>query len=245
MTQRYKTDLFLILVLLLLPLLLFAPVSLGNKTLLPADALYSFEPYQSALKIEEPQNPLLADLVLENYVWQRFIVKSVRAGQLPLWDPFLFTGHPFLANGQHSALYPLSLIFHLFSLPRAYGIFIAFQLGLAGISSYLLGRTMHATKLGAFLAGITFQFSGFLVVSVVHPMIVAAAAWLPLQLALVELTIRRRSFLRNERAMLPWAVVGAISIGLQMLAGHAEITYFSLLVVGTFAAWRLLHGILT
>ena len=30
-----------------------------------------------------------------------------------------------------------------------------------------------------------------------------------------------------------------------MLAGHAEITYFSLLVVGTFAAWRLLQGILT
>ncbi len=245
MIRRYKTDLFLILALLLLPLLLFAPVALGNKTLLPADTLYSFEPYQSALKIEEPQNPLLADLVLENYVWQRFIVKSVHAGQLPLWDPFLFTGHPFLANGQHSALYPLSLVFHLFPLPRAYGIFIVLQLGLAGISSYLLGRTMHATKLGAFLAGITFQFSGFLVVSVVHPMIVAAAAWLPLQLALVELTISRRSFLRAERAMLPWAVLGALSIGLQMLAGHAEITYFSLLVGGTFAAWRLLHGVLT
>ncbi|MEA3307985.1 MAG: flippase [Chloroflexota bacterium] len=245
MMQRYRTDLFLILALLLLPLLLFAPVSLGNKTLLPADTLYSFEPYQAAVKIEQPQNPLLADLVLENYVWQRFIVKSVRAGQLPLWDPFLFTGHPFLANGQHSALYPLRLVFHLFPLPRAYGIFIVLQLGLAGISSYLLGRTMHATRLGAFLAGITFQFSGFLVVSVVHPMIVAAAAWLPLQLTLVELTIRRRPFRHAERAMLPWAVCGALSIGLQMLAGHAEITYFSLLVVGTFAAWRLLHGVIT
>ncbi len=34
-----------ILVLLLLPLILFAPVTLGSRTLLPADNLFAFEPY--------------------------------------------------------------------------------------------------------------------------------------------------------------------------------------------------------
>ena len=234
-------------ILLLLPLLIFAPVTLGRNTLLPADALYTSEPFRSAALpgIERPHNPLLADLVLENYPWQRFIVESVRAGNLPLWDPFLFAGHPFFANGQHSALYPLSLVFHLFPLPRAYGIFIALQLGLAGIWMYLLGRTLGARRLGAFLAGITFQFSGFLVVSVVHPMIVAAASWLPLLLALTELTIQRRSFLKQGQSMLPWAILGAVALGLQLLAGHAEITYFTLLVLAAFAAWRLCYTALT
>ena len=69
-------------ILLLLPLLIFAPVTLGRNTLLPADALYTSEPFRSAAPppgIERPHNPLLSDLVLENYLWQRFIVESVRA----------------------------------------------------------------------------------------------------------------------------------------------------------------------
>ncbi len=242
--QRLKPDLPFLILLGLLPLLLFAPVTLGNRTLLPADALYTFEPFASAaaeLGVEEVQNGLLADLVLQNYVWQRFLRGAVQARELPLWDPYLFAGHPFLANGQHSALYPLSLVFHLLPLPRAYGVFITLQLGLAGIWMYALGRTLRASRLGALLGGITFQLSAFLVVSAVHPMIVAAASWLPLQLALIELTARRRPLLRQERAMLPWALLGALALGLQMLAGHAEIVYFSLLVMGAFAAWRLLH----
>ena len=36
----------MILVLLLLPLLWFAPQALGNKTLLPADNLYQYPPWQ-------------------------------------------------------------------------------------------------------------------------------------------------------------------------------------------------------
>ena len=242
--RRHTPDAVRLLLLLLLPLLIFAPVTLGNKTLLPADTLYTFEPFESsasAQNVGAPHNPLLADLVLENYVWQKFIVQAVQNGQLPLWDPFIFAGHPFLANGQHSALYPLSVVFHLLPIPRAYGIFITLQLGLAGIWMYVLSRTLRANRTGAFLAGIAFQFSGFLVVSVVHPMIVASASWLPLQLALIELTVRRAPFLKRERAMLPWAMLGAVAVGLQILAGHAEITYFSLLVMGAYAAWRLAH----
>ncbi len=242
--RRYWRDLVFLILLTVLPLLLFSSVSLGNKTLLPADALYQFEPYRSgASSFDNPtaHNPLLLDLVLENFVWKQFLVDSVRAGRLPLWNPYLFSGHPFFANGQHSALYPLTWIFFLIPIPRAFGVFIVLQLGIAGISMYLFGRTMQSTRLGAFVAGCIFQFSGFLIVSIVHPMIVAAASWLPLILALVDLTIRRARFLRRSRAMLPWAILGAIVLGIQILAGHAEMTYFSLLVTAAFGGWRLLY----
>ncbi|HNT78825.1 MAG TPA: hypothetical protein PKH77_27790, partial [Anaerolineae bacterium] len=246
MIRRFKYDALWGALLLLLPLLLFAPVTLGRQTLLPGDALYLFEPYRSLRDTAPtPQNPLLSDLVLENYPWKRFLVNSVQARELPLWDPYLFGGHPFLANGQHSALYPLTWLSLLLPLPRAFGVFMTLQLGLAGISMYLLGRTLHANHLGAFLAGVVFQLSGFLVISAVHPMIVAAASWLPLLLALVDLTVRRAPFFGTQRAMLPWALLGAIALGLEILAGHAEITYFTLLVMGMFAAWRLAHTALT
>ncbi|MFN2110818.1 MAG: hypothetical protein ACK2UI_14270, partial [Anaerolineae bacterium] len=235
-------------ILFILPLLLFAPVVLGNKTLLPADALYTTEPYRAAaesLGVTDVQNGLLTDLILQNYPWKRFLTTALAKRELPLWDPYIFAGHPFLANGQHAGLYPLTWIFFVLPLPRAFGVFIALQLGLAGISMYIFGRTVGANRLGAFLAGITFQFSGFLIVSVVHPMIVAAASWLPLLLALVDLTVRRARFLGQERTMLPWALLGAIALGLHILAGHAEATYFTLLVMGLFGAWRLAHTALT
>ncbi|HOT91265.1 MAG TPA: flippase [Anaerolineae bacterium] len=235
-------------ILLILPLLIFAPIVLGDKTLLPADALYTFAPYRAAadkMGMTEVQNGLVADLILQNYPWKRFLTTALQTRELPLWDPYIFAGHPFLANGQHSALYPLTWIFFLLPLPRAFGVFIALQLGLAGIAMYVLGRTIGANRLGALLAGATFELSGFLVVSVVHPMIVAAASWLPLLLTFVELTVRRARFMRQERAMLPWALGGALTLGLQIFAGHAEITYFALLVMAMFGAWRLIHTALT
>ncbi len=248
MRRRGLREMPWLLLLLLLPLLFFAPVALGSKTLLPADALYLFEPFASGaatMHVPAPHNPLLADLVLENYPWQRFLRQASQLHELPLWDPYIFAGHPFFANGQHSALYPLRMVvFALVPLWRAYGLFIALQLGLAGISMYLLGRVMKAPPYAAFLGGLVFQFSGFLIVSVVHPMIVAAASWLPLLLACIALTMRREPFLRGERAALPWALLGAGVLALLMLAGHAEITYFTLLVAAAFAGWLTLRGLL-
>ena len=228
--------------LFVLPLILFAPVALGPRTLLPADNLFTFEPYLSAateLGVGQPHNHLLNDLILENYAWKRFIVQSIQAGQLPLWNPYLFAGSPFLATGQHSVLYPLSAVFYILPLWRAFGLFTVIQLGLAGVSMYAFMRVLRVSRLGALVAGMTYQMSGFFVVSAVHPMIIAAAAWLPLTLASIELILQQRSFLRRP-ATIPWTVVGALSLGASALTGHAEVLYFSLLVSAFFTIWRLI-----
>jgi len=229
--------------LFLLPLILFAPVTLGSRTLLPADNLFAFEPYRSAaaeLDVGKPHNALLSDLILENYAWKRFIVQSIRARQLPLWNPYLFAGSPFLATGQHSVLYPLSVVFYTLPLWRAYGVFTVLQLGLAGLFMYTFARVLGTSRLGAAVAAMTFELSGFFVVSVVHPMIIAAAAWLPLILAAIELTVQQRPLL-GRPATVPWVIVGALALGCAVLAGHGEILYFSLLVSAFYALWRLGH----
>ncbi len=230
-------------ILLFLPLILFAPVVLDDRTLLPADALFLHQPYRAAaeeLGVGVPQNHLLADLILENYAWKRLLVEAIQARELPLWDPYVFAGHPFFANGQHSVLYPLSLVFYVLPLWRAYGVFTWLQLGLAGWWAYLLARTLGASRLGGLIAGITFQFSGFMLVSVVHPMIIAGSSWLPFILAMVERVIQQRPALGSRPSSLPWVLLGGMGLGCQMLAGHAENTYFVLLVTGAYAVWRLI-----
>ncbi len=248
--SNHLPDLGILLLLLFLPLLLYTPVALGTKTLLPADNLFLFEPYREAaadLGVDYPHNHLVSDLILQNYAWKGFILESIRndelslTDRLPLWDPYIFAGHPFQANGQHSALYPLSIVFYVLPLWRAYGIFAWLQLGLAGIFTYIFARVLGIRRLGGLIAGITFQLSGFMVVSSVpHPMIIAAASWLPLILAMVELIIQQQPALSQRPATLPWALLGAAALGFQMLAGHAENTGIVLLVTGVYAAWRLI-----
>ncbi len=240
---RFATALCVAL-LLLLPFSLFLSVTVGRATLLPVDNLFAWQPFHSlaaSLGVGTPQNGLLSDLILENYPWKRFILDSIHQGEIPLWNPYLFAGIPFLAAGQHSALYPLSLLYYLLPLDRAYGWFTVLNLGLAGVFLFILMRVLGFRNASATLAGVTYQLSGFMIVSVVFPMIIAAAAWLPLILAMAELVIRQQPFLRGRPASAPWAFVGALAIAMHILAGHIEITLYTALIVGFYCVWRLVQ----
>ena len=245
--SRYGADLLAAGVLLALALILFWPQTFGGETLLPADNLFQWEPWRSFAAdqgVAQPHNSLLSDLILENYVWKRFILDSLRrpgglTDKLPLWNPYLFAGAPFLATGQHSALYPFSLLFYVLPLAQAYGWFSALQFFLAGLFTYLFCRVINVNRLGSLIAGITFMLSGFMVVSVVFTMIIAAAAWLPLLLAIIELIVRAEKNGFQRRTLL-YVALGGVALGCHILAGHAEITYYTLLVMAAYALWRLI-----
>jgi O-antigen/teichoic acid export membrane protein len=219
-------------------------VATGAKTLIPADNLYQWEPYRTFADqvgvTVPPQNELLSDLVLENLVWKRFIVQSVQSGELPLWNPNLFAGVPFLAAGQHSALYPLSGLFYVLPLRLAYGLFTVLQLWMAGVFMHVLGRVLRLGRFPALIAGITYQLSAFFLVSVVFTMIIAAAVWLPLLLAIIEFIARKQEE-KGTGPFVPiiYVVLGAVALGVHILAGHPEILVYTLLVMAYYALFRL------
>ncbi|MCE7987966.1 MAG: hypothetical protein DYG89_42925 [Caldilinea sp. CFX5] len=239
-----RSDLLAVGALLFLALLWFAPVlfpPLTGATLLPYDNLYSFEPWRSLQPGLVPHNNLLSDLVLQNAVWKLHIRQTLAAGELPLWNPQIFTGLPFLAAGQASTFYPLNLLFYILPLEVAYGWFTALQIALAGINMYILGRVLRLQPLPALLSGVVFMFSGFLIVSVVFTMFIAAVVWLPLLLAIVELIIRKQEEKGNTSFHpIPYVAAGIAVIALIVLAGHPELIYYTALVTGAYALVRLL-----
>jgi hypothetical protein len=246
--HRFQVDLLIIGAFLLLPLLLFGDVTLGGRTMLPVDNLYRWAPW-SALAAENgvtaPHNPLISDLIIQNAAWKQFFRDTVFSGDIPLWNPYLFAGVPFLAAGQHSMLYPFSLIYLIMPLGAAYGWFVVLQLWLAGVLMYVYGRTLHLHRGAAALAGLVFQGGGYIVVSAaVFPMIIGAVVWLPLLLACIDRVLG--AYLPRDdvaspataRAW-PWMLLGAVGLGMQVLAGHIEFTIYTLLVMALYAAWRL------
>jgi hypothetical protein len=238
-----RRELLALLVLALLPLWWFGPVIFGGQTLLPADNIYQYEPWRSFARqqgVGQPHNGLLSDLVLENYPWKLLLREAIATRQLPLWNPYLFTGVPFLAAGQHSALYPPSLVYYILPLPIAYGVFTWLTLALAGITMYLFTRIIGIGRAAALFAGIVYMFSGFFISSVVFPMMIAGAAWLPLLLGLIEMVVRKQEEKGNAPFVpVAYIVSGAVVLGLSTLAGHIEITYYTLLVSAMYALWRL------
>jgi hypothetical protein len=228
--------------LFLFPLIMFWQVTIGDRTLIPADNLYQYQPwkaYREQVGVPEiPHNSLLSDLVLQNFQWKTFIREAISAGEIPLWNPYIFAGVPFLAAGQHSALYPFSVIYYVMPLEKAYGWFTVSQLWLAGVMMFVFMRGLGVGRMGALAAGIAYQLAGCFLASVVFPMIIAAAAWFPFLLLMVEFTIQQRP-LFGKRTVIPWVALGALGLGMEILAGHVEFTYYALLMMGFWSALRL------
>lgn len=237
-------DLLILGLLFFLPLLMFWSQTVGGRTLLPTENLYQYEPFATYREVVKapavPYNHLVSDLVLENYQWKSFIRQQIAAREIPLWNPYQFSGIAFLAAGQHSAMYPFSILYYLLDLPAAYGWFTVVQLWLAGMFMYAFARGLGIGRSGAAVAGVTYQLSAFFVASAVFPMVIAAAVWLPLILLMIEYVIRHQP-LFGRPAALPWVAVGAVALGCNILAGHVEITYYTLLVAGYYAAARLAY----
>ncbi|MBI5879921.1 MAG: flippase [Chloroflexi bacterium] len=236
-----RSDRLVLPVFFLLAIAYLWPVTLGGRTLVPADNLFAFPPwsaYAAQVGVTVPHNDLLSDLLLENYAWKQFIVNTVRQGELPLWNPNLFTGLPFLAAGQQSALYPFFALFFVMPVELAFGWFVALQLGIAGAAMYLFARAHRLDTVPALIAALAYQFSAFLLVSVVFPMVISAACWLPLLLLVVEKLVVAQYHGARGGVVAGWIAAGALLLGVSYLAGHVEVSYYNLLVMAFYGAWR-------
>jgi hypothetical protein len=169
------------------------------------------------------------------YPQRVYLAQALLSGRIPLWDPQLFLGAPFLANPQTAVLYPPSWLFVLGPVYAVYTAQLVLHTFLSAYFTYLLVRhAFGVLPLAAALGGLAYAFGGFAVGQVGHLNQVSAAAWLPA----VLLAYHRFVVTRRVR----WLALGALALGLQLLAGHPQESYMTLIVLGLFglitAPWR-------
>ena len=158
---------------------------------------------------------------------QEFLRENLRDGKLPLWNPMIFCGTPYVGNPQTWPLYPVTALLPFVSASYFLNSTIALHVWLAGMGTYLFAR--RALWLGrgaALLAAVTFMFGGQLVSKEQFPNMVQAAAWLPWVLVCLDRLLHRR---RMVDAL--W--LGSV-MGLQLLAAHPQMTLMTLYLA---AAW--------
>jgi len=179
------------------------------------------------------------DLVSFLFPTYRFAAASLHAGKLPLWNPHLYGGAPFLADMQTGLFYPPNLLLFLLApeFPyKALECLAVLHIFLAGLLMYLCLRYLEPGRPlrvpAALLGAVAYMFSDMFIVHFGNLNLIAVAAWLPLIFLLLWRALRARN--------LGLAAGAGVALGLATLAGHLQITLYiglALAVVAAFEAW--------
>ncbi|MBI5563809.1 MAG: YfhO family protein [Chloroflexi bacterium] len=207
---------------------------------------------------------------LVSFMWPQysFAAESIKSGSLPLWNPQLYAGAPFLADNQSGLLYPINLLAFVIFPQITYQVMeglVIFHVWLAGACMYAALRVWPPLcpprerggmnggaaptpappendkavfRGGALIGAIAFMLNDVLITHIGNLNLIAVAAWLPLILALFARGLARGSARTT--------VLSGVVFALALLAGHAQmtaITAIGLIVVGMWqfaraGSWR-------
>ncbi|HLL83704.1 MAG TPA: hypothetical protein VK420_13655, partial [Longimicrobium sp.] len=126
-----------------------------------------------------------------------FLLQTLKAGEWPLWNPYLRLGQPFAAMLHTQAFYPPRVLAILLAGPYA-GLTLqqVLHAALAALGAYRLCRALHASRAGAMLGGAAFGLSPLLTDLGTQTNVVSAAAWSGFLLASALELARRPSAAR-------------------------------------------------
>jgi hypothetical protein len=164
------------------------------------------------------------------YYWERFTRAVLGTGRLPFWNPYSFSGSPFLADVQTTVLYPPALLLRALPLPLFLPAMAAVHLWIGGMGALFLGRVLGLRWPAAAASAIAVMLGGSAApwIHNGHLLVLYCAAWMPWTLALAMLSVRR------DTAWPHPALV--IAVGLQFLGGYVQGAMYAAFAVG---AWFL------
>lgn len=172
--------------------------------------------------------------LLQFWPWHHLAKTSLLAGEWPLWNPLLGNGAPLLANLQTAIFYPFNLLYLILPIEHGLTVSIILHLALAGLFMYLYTRHLGLLPFAATLSAMTYMLSGYIVGRSQFVVMVNAAAWFPLLLLLSDRLATRSN---------PLYVLGlALVLAVQLLAGHAQLWFYGLWVIGPYIIFRSWSG---
>lgn len=135
-------------------------------------------------------------------------------GEIPVWNPTIFSGTPLLASYHPGAFYPPMVLLSALPAFAAFQILVLFSLGATAVLTFLYLRRLGAHPVGAYFSGLSFALGPYLLGHLDDTATVVAAPMLPLVLLAAESHMNRWSLAR--------AAGLAASLALLLLAGSPE-----------------------
>jgi hypothetical protein len=154
-----------------------------------------------------------------------------RTGHIPLWNPYMFGGLPFVGAMHGDIFYPTAWLRLVVGTDTALTLGFAVHLVLAGIFAYAFLRRLGISWTGSVTGGLAYQLSG-IVASLVQPGHdgkLYVSALLPLILLALLIGIRERRL--EGHGLL------ALGVALGILSPHIQMMQYTLILAGLFALY--------
>ena len=151
-----------------------------------------------------------------------FFTKSLRDGELPLWNPMNYCGYPFAANVQTAIYYPPRVLAMLLGGTSASRMLYFLELDVllhivfAGVSCYFLLREFHWNRTVCTVGATAFQLGGFFASQIEHVGAMEGMSWLPLIWLLLHRSARRFTLVQT--------LLLSASLSMAILAGFTPVT---------------------
>ena len=152
-----------------------------------------------------------------------FAAETIRNGNIPLWNPYLASGVPFLANLQSSIFYPLSVIYYILPFQLGFKYFIILHYYLAGLFMFLLMRQWRYDTYSSLVSSIVFMCGGYMISILDNVAFLTSAVWLPLILLFFDRSLREKQI----RCL----IITAVIITVQILGGDASFYLLSTFII--------------
>lgn len=164
------------------------------------------------------------------YAWEK--AEWQATGQIPLWNPMIMSGLPFLAVVTHGdILYPTALLRAFLPVHVVMNLAFFIHYILAGFLTYLFLRRFAVSWTGAVTGALAYQLSGIMIsyVQPGHDGKLFVSTLLPLTLLALVVSLRDRRF---------WGYpLLAVAVGLCLLSPHVQATYYLLVAAALFALY--------
>lgn len=179
------------------------------------------------------KNPLISDIFSQFYMWKSLIAEGWRTFQIPLWNPYSYSGYPLLANFHSGVFYPLNIIQVIFGDIVGWDTLVIFPSFASAVTMYLYLRQIKLNKTGSVIGGLIYSFSGFAISWAQFVTAAQAMIWMPLIFIILE-----KYFYSKKTYYLYWI---PIIFFLLITSGHFQImVYISALAVVYFI-WKWLE----
>src|SRR5258706_1761107 len=221
--------------LVVLVMVFFRPFLFQSLFPIPSDTIVGlYNPYRDIFANSNPRgipfkNFLITDPVRQQIPWRKLVIDSEKAFQLPLWNPYNFSGTLLLANFQSGAFYPLNILYLFLPFIYAWSFLIFFQPLLAGVFLYLYLKNLKLHSFAALLGAMTFAFSGFSISWLEWGNIGHTLMWIPLILLSIDNLVsglEESKIFNFNGNTITWFGILLFSLCSSFFAGHLQIFFY-------------------
>jgi hypothetical protein len=181
------------------------------------------------------KNASLSDVVSQIIPWKLFNAQELKAGRIPIWNPYNLGGTPQLGNWQSGVFYPTTLLFLVLPDMIAWSFHILLQPLLAGLFMILFLRQLKISSPASLLGGIIFAYGGFMTSWLEWGTLGHAILWLPLGLYGVDRVKSKEQRVKSDKTNIRISLLTIFAMTMSLLAGHPQTSiYLMITVIGYF-----------